>query len=333
MRMTAVIRAREAAIRRICMSTCGYVDRETGCSRHSAPVPRPPSRPDRLRGKVFRGSDMLRSGRLTRAQLRSSAWQRLFPDVYACSSLEITHTVRAMAVSRLLLPAGVLCGRSAAVLWGVALADADDDVECVVPPDCRSGAVPGVRLTRRAFSPSEVTGRRDLRVTTPLRTALDLARIRPREEAVVALDRFLRSGLVPLADVRNAAGTLTGPGCRHVRAAADLADGVAESPQETRLRLLLRASHLPPPVAQHVVRDADGFVARVDFAWPELRLALEYDGAWHGERGQFAADRRRLNRLTAAGWQVIFVTAADLHRPEQLIARIRRALTQRPAFA
>jgi very-short-patch-repair endonuclease len=68
----------------------------------------------------------------------------------------------------------------------------------------------------------------------------------------------------------------------------------------------------------------------VDFAWPEHRLALEYDGVWHGEPGQFARDRERLNRLTAAGWRVVFVTAADMRRPELLMARLRAALGYSP---
>ncbi len=66
-------------------------------------------------------------------------------------------------------------------------------------------------------------------------------------------------------------------------------------------------------------------MARVDFAWPGRRLAVEYDGAWHAEPGQFAADRRRLNRLTAAGRRVVFVTAEDLRRPQQMVARIAAA--------
>jgi very-short-patch-repair endonuclease len=89
--------------------------------------------------------------------------------------------------------------------------------------------------------------------------------------------------------------------------------------------LLLRAG-LPAPTAQYRVFDDDGFVARVDFAWPEQRLALEYDGQWHAEPGQFVRDRRRLNRLVAAGWRVVIVTAADLYRPELLVARIAAAL-------
>jgi very-short-patch-repair endonuclease len=94
------------------------------------------------------------------------------------------------------------------------------------------------------------------------------------------------------------------------------------------LRLLFRRSPLPPPVAQFVVRDRYGFVAPVDFAWPAHRVAVEYDGLWHAEAGQFAADRERLNRLREAGWRVVFVTAADLRRPERLIARIAAELVR-----
>lgn len=171
-----------------------------------------------------------------------------------------------------------------------------------------------------------------MRVTTPRRTALDLARIQPETEAVVYLDRFVRAGLVDLESLRKDAAALSGPGCRVVRRALALADGLAESPQETRVRLLLHASRLPRPVAQHVVLRPDGsFVARVDFAWVEARVALEYEGVWHGEAQQVGRDRRRLNELTAAGWTVIVVTAADLRDPAALLARLAAAL-KRPTY-
>jgi very-short-patch-repair endonuclease len=79
-------------------------------------------------------------------------------------------------------------------------------------------------------------------------------------------------------------------------------------------------------VAQYEVRDAGGFVARVDFAWPGARVAVEYDGWWHGQAQNVPKDRRRLNRLTAAGWTVIFATADDVDDPVQLVARIGAAL-------
>lgn len=75
--------------------------------------------------------------------------------------------------------------------------------------------------------------------------------------------------------------------------------------------------------------DDGTFVARVDFAWPERKVALEYDGLWHAEAGQFARDRRRLNRLQTAGWRIVFVTAADLARPLELLTRIAAALACR----
>ena len=79
--------------------------------------------------------------------------------------------------------------------------------------------------------------------------------------------------------------------------------------------------------------DADGrFVARVDFAWPGEKVALGYEGGWHGDRQNVAKDRARLHQFTAAGWTVVFVTAVDLLDPVALIARIAAALSA-PRYA
>ena len=189
---------------------------------------RTPTRPAALRGKIFRGSEQVRRGVLTPTSLRSSAWQRVFPDVYACSSLPLDHRRRARAAAGLLLPTATVSGRSAAVLWGVEdLAGPDDDVELTVDPGCRAGAVRGLRVTRRTLTDDEVTRRSGVRVTTPLRTALDLGRVQPPDEAVVCLDQFLRSRLVTLGELRAAAAVTTGPGCRGIRLAAGRADGLA----------------------------------------------------------------------------------------------------------
>jgi hypothetical protein len=326
-RMTATSRMRAAGD----VSTCGQVAVSPRRYGHSAPVTRHPSRPEALRGKLFRGSEQVRRGRLTRAQLRSSAWRRLFPDVYACSSLPVTYRRRARAAAGLLLPGAVLSGCSAAALWGVDLGKPDDPVECTLDAGRRAGAVRGIHVTRRRLPEEDVVSRDGVLVTAPLRTALDLARIQPVDEAVVWLDQFLRSRLVTLDEVRAAAAATTGPGCRGIRLAVGLADGLAESPQETRLRLVFHRSALPRPVAQYTVRRPDGsFLARTDFAWPELKIAVEYEGAWH--RHNVGRDRRRLNGLTAAGWTVLFVTAADLADPIVLVARIAAALNA-PRYA
>jgi len=264
---------------------------------------------------------------LTENELRGPAWQRLFRDVYACATVPLTHELRARAAAGLLVPSAVVSGASAAVLWGLTdLAGPDEDVELTVPPERSRPVVQGVRVRRARLASGEVTQLRRIAVTSAATTAAVRAGRGPLDEAVVVLDRFVAAGILDLTTIRATAATATGRGCRQTRAAADLADGLAASPQETRLRLLLHRSPLPRPVAQHTIRDAAGFVARVDFAWPAQRVAVEYDGVWHAEPGQFAVDRRRLNRLTAAGWRVVFVTAEDLHRPRQLLARIAAAL-------
>jgi very-short-patch-repair endonuclease len=291
-------------------------------------MPVAPHQPPDLQGAVFRGSTVVAAGRLTRRQLRSSAWQRLFRDVYACASVTVTHEVRAVAAARLLVPGAVVSGHSAAVLWGVAAAGAADDVELTMPPGSSACTAPGVRVRRWSLRGDEVRSRMRTPTTTPEATAVDLGRTPgPVEETVALVDQLVFAGAADLDRIRAAAASATGPGCIRARRVAGLADGLAESPQETRLRLLLHGTRLPRPVAQFVVRDDSGFVARVDFAWPEQKVAVEYEGVWHGERQNVAKDRRRLNKLTAAGWRVVFVTAADLHHPEELIVRIADALS------
>jgi very-short-patch-repair endonuclease len=140
------------------------------------------------------------------------------------------------------------------------------------------------------------------------------------------VDQLIAAGMAEIGSIRALADAARGPGSSRARAVAADADGLAQSPQETRLRLLIVRSGMTPPVAQHRVEHEGRFVARVDFGRPEQRVAVEYDGLWHAESRQFARDRRRLNRLQAAGWRVVFVTAEDLHRPEQLLARIAAAL-------
>jgi hypothetical protein len=220
----------------------------------------------------------------------------------------------------------VVTGASAAVLWGVELVTADDPVELTLPPGTAQVRVAGTSVRRAGLDPAWVTRRRGVPVTTPEATAVMLAASLPLDDAVVAVDQLMVSGVVDLEPVRALAGRLTGRGCRRARHACALADGLAESPQETRLRLLIGRSPLPAPVAQYRVRVGARFVAKVDFGWPERKVAVEYDGLWHAEARQFTEDRRRLNRIQAAGWRIVFVTAADLHRPEELVSRIAAAL-------
>ena len=291
------------------------------------------NRPEALRGRVFRGSVAQSRGLLTKKQLRSAAWVRLRQDVYADAALTLTHRVLMSAVG-LTFPAGAgFTGRSAAVLWGVPdLADATDPVEVILPTGVRWNPGEGVRV-RRTAAGSRLVRVGGWRCTSRVDTAVELIRHGDVDDAVITLDRVVSEGLVPLLDVREAVEALP-PGSRGgamARKVAALADGHAQSPQETRLRLLLVRAGLPAPVAQYRIFDDEGFVARVDLAYPELRLAIEYDGLWHAERQAFLDDRRRQNRLAAAGWFVLHLTLDDLRHPERLAARIRILYAQRLA--
>ena len=293
-------------------------------------MPVSPARPPELVGRVFRGSHVVARGLLTRKQLRSRAWVRLRQDVYADATLDLTYRVRVSAVGLALPEAAAFVGRSAAVLWGLGwVAGAADPVEVGLSAGIRWNAGPDVRVR------TLVAGRRLVRrgrwlCTGRVDTVVDLLRFGERTEGVITLDRLVREKHVHLSDVRAAVAVL--PPCwgsGRAREVVDLADGLAESPQESRLRLLIAAAGLPAPAAQHEVFDRDGRIGRVDLAYPELRIAIEYDGMWHGERGAFLSDRRRLNRLVAAGWLVVHVTAEDLDRPERLLARIRALRARR----
>jgi hypothetical protein len=288
-------------------------------------VPPVPQVPAELGAGPFRGSVAITRGLLTRRQLAGSSWRSLFQDIYVHHQVPVTHELRARGAA-VLLPSAVVTGASAGVLWGLDLAGREDDVEVTLPPRSHMVRVNGLRTRRAALRPSDVCRRRDLRVTTPAATALRLAGALVPDAAVAAMDQLIAAGLVGLESIRARAASAHGPGSARARTAAGLADGLAASPQETRLRLLIGRSGLPPPVAQFSVLTEGRFVARVDFAWPERKVAVEYDGLWHAEAGQFAKDQARLNRLQAAGWRVVFVTAADLHHPEELLTRIAAAL-------
>jgi very-short-patch-repair endonuclease len=208
----------------------------------------------------------------------------------------------ARAVTLAAPPEAVLGGLTAASLWSMRgpLTGPADPVDVILPPGLRWNPGPGVVVRTAAIS-SDVVTDDALRYTARTRTAVDLIRRGRLDDAVVLLDRLVQCRVAFLDDVRKAADRL--PRCRgssQARQAAALADRLAESPPETRLRPMIRRAGLPDPVAQFSVRHEGRVVARVDFGYPEQQLAIEYDGAWHGQRDQFTKDRARLNRLLAA---------------------------------
>lgn len=295
--------------------------------------------PPELRGRVFRGTDAVSSGAIGRSLLRGPAVHRLFRDCFADSSLPVDHVLRCRALGLVLPPGAVLVGVSAAAMHGVQWVEAEDPVHVAVPHPHPWGARTGVVVSRAQVRVAEITVQSGIRVATRERVLLDLAArpVEPAESMVLVDAALARWPVLERQREDLLAGWAGRRGCHRARAVLALADGRSQSPMESRLRAHLLLGGLPPAEAQWVVRDHGGrFVARVDLAWPDRCLAVEYDGRWHGRTDeQFSADRRRLDALTAAGWRVVHVTRVGVDRgwPE-VVHTIRQAWqqTQRPGI-
>lgn len=200
--------------------------------------------------------------------------------------------------------------------------------EVLVADAHRFGPVAGLRIrTTLRLGRADVDDRNGLRTTGPVRTAMDIARTAPTLiEAVTALDLLLARNVVSATRlVQEAGGPLPSRGCAQAQRAVHLADARSESPQESRLRVGLVLRGCTGFVPQYVVRHRGRFVARVDLGDPVARVAVEYDGLWHGESGQLGKDRRRMNALAAARWRVVHATAADLHHLDEFAAAVNEA--------
>ncbi len=275
---------------------------------------------------IFIGSHAIAEGLLTHNQLRTRSYHRLVQDVYADPALPLDHRLRSRGVA-LLLPTGALVGGHSAAAWyGAPFAGSADPVTVVCPEQTRWSGPRGVRVHRTVLGPRDLTVRDDVPVTTALRTAWDVMTLEPLTTAVAVLDAMVGTrhltlpGLVSL--VEHGSGRW---GVSRVRRAVPLVDPRAESPQESRLRVCLVLAGLQP-VPQYEVVHHGRFIARVDLAFPDARVAIEYEGAHHFTEGQIARDDERLERLRAAGWRVVRVSAADLRDLDGLLDRIRTAL-------
>ncbi len=276
---------------------------------------------------VFRGSETVAAGALTADQLRGPQFRRLYRDVYLPAAMPVTHQVCCEGIALVLPTAAVITGRSAATLRGIQLARATDPVEIVVPLETRIARRSGVDVRRCDVAADERRPWSRIGLATPLRMSLDLLLDRSLPDAVADLDTVLRAGLIDLGALQRMVTERSDRGIVEARRAVELADPRAESRPESRLRVHLVLDGLQPE-PQYLVCDWQGVIARVDLGFPHQRLAVEYDGAWHGEWRQISADRERLNRLQAAGWGILFVTARQLRDPRSVVTAVRTALAR-----
>lgn len=278
---------------------------------------------------TFRGRDAVAAGALTPDELRGPSVRRLFTGVYTGADVPVTHALRVEAVGLLLPPEAMVTGASLATVGGVEMLGPDDDVEVVVPESAYRTKVRGV-VQRRVVVPLRpaATHLGPTSMADPLRMGFDLAVGRSLPDAVARLDAVAHAQLLDLDAFRADLRARQERGIAGVRLAAEHADARSESPPESRLRLLLVRAGVGV-LPQHVVRtDGGAFVARVDLWVEGVRVAVEYDGAWHGRPEQLAKDRHRLNRLLGLGWEVVHVTAEMMKDPAAVVALVRAAVAR-----
>jgi hypothetical protein len=265
---------------------------------------------------------------LTRGQLRSKAWATPFHGVRIGSgtAVDLRMTCSALtAVAR--VPVVVSdCSAAASYEWWLPPQIADMTDITVAPEHVIER--PGVRCHRRVLEPADIRERDGIRLTSPVRTLLDLAGQFPLIDLVVVMDSALRKKSCKLAELAAAAQGHGGRGIALFRRALTFCDGRSESAMETLMRLLIVLSGLPAPTPQVNVYDEHGiFVVRTDLKAFEVRAAFEYDGGGHDEPVQHARDVKRWRDLRRLGYEVFPYTAADLFgRPQLIVVDYQRVL-------
>lgn len=283
---------------------------------------------------------------LTRAGLRTlvetGAVRRVLRGVYCRSDVEDSVELRAQAAALALPPDVVVCDRSAAWLWGV---DCFDYAEHEFLPDLEVVAVGGKDRSRRG---ELLSGKRDLRedeiceiggvrVTTPLRTACDLACLRGRNAALAIYDAFRREHDLTCADFERMLLRFRGRrGVKQARELAPYAVAASESPGESWTRMTIIDAGLRAPEPQVWVHVPGVGWVRLDLAYEHLRIAIEYDGEeHHSSDSDRRRDQERREALRRAGWIVVVVRKDDFtgRASDRWLAQLRDALAERvPAY-
>jgi len=257
-------------------------------------------------------------------------YEPVYPDVYVPRGIELTARQRGHAAWLWSGGRGVVAGQSAAALLGAKWVDPLAPAELVAqnrrPP-------PLIVVHSDTLLPDEVVEVDGVVLTTPARTAFDIGRRTSRLLAVQRLDALANATDIKVADVERVVAHHKGArGIRYLRRILPLIDGGAESPQESRTRLVLVDAGLPAPETQIRVCNPFGdFIARLDMGYRELLVGIEYDGPQHWtDPAQRANDIDRDAELKAERWFIIRVSSDLLrHRPATVVSRVEEALRRR----
>lgn len=285
--------------------------------------------PDDLLARPFTTATAASYG-VTAGQLQGARCRRLFHGVYLGAHVGVTVQILAEAIALVLPPGAVVSGATAALLHGAdvrAGADAGVDVTTLRAAQIRRS---GIRATSAYLESGDVETVYGIPVTSPTRTAFDLARRRVLIERVVGIDAMLNRGGCALSGLATYIDDRFGwRGIRWAREALTYAEPLAESPMETRQRMRLVLAGLPRPRAQYTLLTvSETFVARLDHAYEEFRVAPEYDGEVHRE--SWRQDNERQELIRAQGWWHRRYTALSIvDGGKQMTADVRRALLER----
>lgn len=266
-------------------------------------------------------------------------WDLLHPRTYRLAGSAPTWHQRAIAACLYLGPHAVLSHHAAVSLHNGNFKRAAAAVEVTMPRNRnRPGAVIAeftVHQVTQLILDQDITTIDGIPVTRPARTLLDLASVEREHIVEQHLDDALRRHLVSVPFLQR---WLRDPRRRRHRGAARLnkliddraTGGVTDSHLETQVLRALKDAGLPIPILQYVVRDGNRFVARVDFAYPNERVAIEADSfRYHDRRDQFDDERARGNVLESLGWHVLRVTSRHVEEhPEDVADWVRRALNR-----
>jgi hypothetical protein len=263
-------------------------------------------------------------------RIASGRWDRIHPGVFRLAGASESWHQSVIALCFAWGPGALASHRCAGALWR--LAGLVPGIIELIVPRTRQRALPGIVHRPRALSPVDLTIVDAIPLTTAARTLLDLAGVVSPDVVEEALDDALRRKLVSLSRLRwrlRETAHMGTPGAATMRSLIDARVGDTAVPQsvfETRLLRLLKGAGLPIPVLQHEISDRGRLIAVVDFAFPDVRLAVEAEGyRWHSGRRRFERDLARRNALTALGWRVVHVTWRDLDDPNALIRTLGAA--------
>lgn len=274
--------------------------------------------PAPLRGKPFTLDDGRRAG-LSERRMRDRDLHRPHRGVRVEARLPRGFSERCRAYAALPRPGQFFSHITAARIWGIPLPpwQPSEPLHAAVHAPARALRVHGVIGHQFEDHRVGIRSLHGLSVSDPVSTWLHLATALSHYDLVAAGDYLVRTprhpepGITrPLADVEalaSRAARYTGRGRRNAVLALDRIRTGVDSPQETRLRLLMVDDGLPEPLTDVPIHDsAGGRITWVDLYYPGLRLVVEYDGQQHRTSDkQYARDVVRLGELHDAGEHVL----------------------------